>query len=269
MDEGGKSDSLYPILIGCWLMILTVLPPSGEVGAQSESWLNVALSGSPVTCDPAKINDALSTSILQNNVFEPLVRYDGDKFATIEPNLAVSWETREAGKIWIFHLRPGVRFHDGTLLTAADVVNSIKRNRQFTELVEEIGGLTIRILCQTKRVDFLKTVSKAEYGIAKVLPQGGLAGTGPFYIERWEPSSRIILRTFDLCWRERPNFTGVRFHCGLSGEEAVARMKAGEIDLIDILSPSLADRIKADEDLVLSILKGTNICYVQINTQHP
>ena len=59
-----------------------------------------------------------------SNFYEPLVRNDAEGKA--EPCLARSWETSDA-LTWIFHLSPGIRFHSGRLLTAADVVFSFER----------------------------------------------------------------------------------------------------------------------------------------------
>jgi peptide/nickel transport system substrate-binding protein len=58
-------------------------------------------------------------------VFEPFV--DADTFMQPVPVLAESWESNADGSEWTFHVRQGVKFHDGSPLTAEDVVYSFKR----------------------------------------------------------------------------------------------------------------------------------------------
>ena len=73
--------------------------------------------------DPVSFGETFTLSFL-NHVYEGLVRYDAQ--LKIEPALAERWEILVPTR-WRFHLRPGVRFQDGTPFTADDVVASLKR----------------------------------------------------------------------------------------------------------------------------------------------
>ena len=73
--------------------------------------------------DPDSFGDTFTLAFL-NHVYEGLVRYDAN--LKVEPALAISWELISPA-VWRFHLRPGVKFHDGAPLTADDVVISLKR----------------------------------------------------------------------------------------------------------------------------------------------
>ncbi|MCR9058913.1 MAG: ABC transporter substrate-binding protein, partial [Rhodobacteraceae bacterium] len=77
----------------------------------------------PQTMDPHAVNSAPVLGFL-NNVYEGLVRRD--KNMQIEGSLAESWEPL-GGDGWRFHLREGVKFHDGSDLTAEDVLFSYER----------------------------------------------------------------------------------------------------------------------------------------------
>ena len=81
--------------------------------------------GDYLTADPMAQNELLTNSI-NGHVYEPLVMRG--KKLEILPGLAVKWEQKDP-KTWIFHLRKGVKFHDGTPFTADDVVFSIKRGQ--------------------------------------------------------------------------------------------------------------------------------------------
>ena len=73
--------------------------------------------------DPYSYGDSYTLSFL-NHVYEGLVRYDAD--LKIEPALATSWET-VSDTVWRFHLREGVKFHNGADFTADDVIASLTR----------------------------------------------------------------------------------------------------------------------------------------------
>ncbi|HXO42293.1 MAG TPA: ABC transporter substrate-binding protein, partial [Thermoanaerobaculia bacterium] len=87
--------------------------------------LRIALHSDPLTLDPHLRNEALTYSVMRN-LYEGLTAFDAEM--RIGPALAASWENPN-DLTWVFHLRPGVRFHDGRELTADDVVWSIERAR--------------------------------------------------------------------------------------------------------------------------------------------
>src|SRR3954469_16015027 len=91
--------------------------------ASSAATLRWSSQGDYLTADPMAQNELLTNSI-NGQVYESLVMRG--KKLEILPALAASWEQKDP-KTWIFHLRKGVKFHDGSDFTADDVVFSIKR----------------------------------------------------------------------------------------------------------------------------------------------
>jgi peptide/nickel transport system substrate-binding protein len=102
---------------------LCVAVSIGLVFAQQQRVLRLDNSA-PGELDPHKGND-YSGSILAYNLYDTLVMPDPDK--GIKPHLATAWTTTNGGKTFTFTLRPNVKFHDGTTLTADDVVFSFER----------------------------------------------------------------------------------------------------------------------------------------------
>ena len=78
------------------------------------------------TLDPALAYDTASGEILQN-VYETLVFYDGEATDKFVPVLAESWDTSADGTVWTFHIRKGVKFHNGDEMTPSDVAYSFQR----------------------------------------------------------------------------------------------------------------------------------------------
>lgn len=108
------------------VLLLTVVLVFSVVGAASAgSTLVFGSSGDAVRLDPGDVTDGESIQRM-DNIFEGLVEYK-EGSTEIQPCLATSWETSEDGKEIIFHLRKGVKFHDGTDFNADAVVFSFAR----------------------------------------------------------------------------------------------------------------------------------------------
>ena len=89
-----------------------------------------ATFGEPETLDPALGYDTASNEIVQN-IYEPLVFYDGVHMDKFIPMLAEAWEISDDGTVYTFKIRSGVKFHEGQDLTAEDVAYSFQRGLLF------------------------------------------------------------------------------------------------------------------------------------------
>ncbi|VFA88732.1 Putative binding protein ygiS precursor [Gordonia paraffinivorans] len=89
----------------------------------SPNTLRVAIAGEPDQLDPQKSSSYFTFEVLEN-VFDTIVEPDDQ--LRMRPALAESWEVSPDGRRWIFLLRPGITFHNGDPLTAADVEFSFR-----------------------------------------------------------------------------------------------------------------------------------------------
>jgi len=108
--------------LGMAAAILLALP--GGVWAQGGA-LRIGLPSVPAALDPATALEG-PISVIARQVFDTLIQYR-EGTSDIEPGLAVQWSVSRDGLTWTFRLREGVRFHDGTALTAQHVVESLDR----------------------------------------------------------------------------------------------------------------------------------------------
>jgi peptide/nickel transport system substrate-binding protein len=107
------------------LLLALVFAWSGDVSAQFRKELRVGVPGVPPTLDPASALDG-TVPLIAHQVFDTLVTYR-EGSTDIEPALATRWSVSRDGLVWSFVLRDGVRFHDGSPLTAGEAAASFER----------------------------------------------------------------------------------------------------------------------------------------------
>src|SRR5450631_1491884 len=107
------------------LLLCLVLSFPAPASSQNFRW---ASQGDAATMDPHGQNESFNNGI-NNLAYEYLASRNREEYAKHDPALAVSWSNPSPQK-WIFKLRQGVRFHDGTPFSADDVVFSFNRARE-------------------------------------------------------------------------------------------------------------------------------------------
>lgn len=223
-------------------------------------------------------------SSLARNMFDGLVNQDERQ--QIVPALAVSW-TVENDTTWLFKLRPNVRFHDGTVLSAADVVASLARVElaarnspsSFQPYVRDIAAasavdpLTVRVVTKAPAPLLLNNLSRIA-----ILPaaSGGLTtgdlntgkgviGTGPFKLKSWLPDDSYVLTRHDAYWGERTSFDGVTFKVQKAGSARVAALLAGDVDMIESMPAADLERVGSDKRFALSCAPSNRIMYLHMD----
>jgi peptide/nickel transport system substrate-binding protein len=176
---------------------------------------------------------------------------DRDEALRIVPRLAESWEFSPDGRVLTFHLRRGVRFHDGQPCTSADVEYTYERvidprSRAVgrvdgflpIEKVETPDEATVRV---TYRFPYSPALSAWEVPILPrhlyehedfLTASGNRApvGTGPFRFVAWEAGRRIVLAANEDYWGGRPFLDSVELPIVPSQETALQALLAGEVD---------------------------------------
>ncbi len=235
------------------LSVLLALSIAGTAHAKTFTW---SFQGDAQSLDSYVLNETFSLGLL-GNVYEGLIRRGTD--LAIEPALAESWEILEPTK-WRFHLRKGVKFHNGNNFNADDVIFSANRVRA--------GGsdLNIRIAADTKvvkvgdyTVDFITTapnpILHSEWATWYIMDKewaeaNGAAspssvtegkdnysafnanGTGPFTITKRETDVETVLEPNSGWWdAAKHNLTKVVFKPISSDPTRVAALLSGSIDM--------------------------------------
>jgi peptide/nickel transport system substrate-binding protein len=214
------------------------------------------------------------------NIYEPLVTLE-ENSTKIKPCLATSWKVSDENRIWEFKLRQGVKFHDGSTLTADDVVASVSVFQPFDAAVEKVDNLTVRFTLPEQNSGFLHKLANIKYPIAparsieqyRALQEQGkmeefeLIGSGPFVFSHLEQSKELVLKSFKDYWQGAPWLDRLVFKIILDNKARISALEKGEIDVIDIISPSDLPRVKKNPQLRIQSRYGMNICYIAINIQ--
>jgi peptide/nickel transport system substrate-binding protein len=263
---------------------------SGEAegGGQEVDAITWAITGDIVSFDPAFVYD-FNTNIPVTNVVESLVRVTPD--GQLEPNLAESWEETDP-QTYVYRIRPGVKFHDGSDLTAEDVVFSLNRHRDtelgsymatFHERVAEVEATgPLEVVVRLSEPDALWQYSAAtqagaivkqafaeEQGEKFGTPDGGVVATGPYKFGSWTKGQEIVVERFDDYWNtERPLKVG-RLVVKIIEDEStiVSALGTGEIDGTLALSAKNVQALSAFDTIEVVRSPSYQIHYMTINTQ--
>ena len=297
-----KAKLLAALLAGAMLAAVALTgcgsskPGSSEGSAETkkaEKILIYARGADSTSLDPAFVEDGESSKVM-NNIYDNLVRYKNGSTA-VQPALATSWKTSEDGKVWTFHLRQGVKFHDGSEFKADDVVFSVQRQMPghqyysedmpyagFTfdpniiEKVEKQDDYTVVFTLKTPYAPFLRNlamglaapiISKAAYEKdAKGFGEHPI-GTGPFKFVKWDKEQSIVLEAFDQYWGGRPLVDKVVFKVTKNNSSRADELVKGDVDMIDGVDPVDLPRLKSDSNLQLLAAPGMNINYIAFRVE--
>ncbi len=247
-------------------------------------------SGGVNTLDPAKGVSAESLTVIAT-IYETLVRY-GDDFATLEPSLALTWESTNNAKDWIFRLRKGVRFHDGRPFNAQAVVFSFMRQMDprhpyfpkdigyatyifdQVQTVQALGDHTVKISLKKPYAPFLAGLSIPAAGIvspAAVKKWGAQfedhpVGTGPFKFKQKGDDGEVIVERNPAYWQAAPHLDRVIYKPITDNRKRLLALSTGAVDVMDGITPAAIRRIQRNKDLQLVRIPGLNIGYLAMNT---
>ncbi len=215
---------------------------SQSAGAAEQLVLGVPLE--PPNLDPTSGAAAAVDEIVYGNVFEGLTRIT--QSGAVAPALAESWEASPDGLSWIFHLRRGVHFHDGTTFDAHDVKFSLDRalapdssNAQKALLspigqVEVLDPYTVRIIVKQPMSALPYVLGWGDAVMVAPESAGNNAtnpvGTGPFSLLSWRRGDSIALGRNPDYWGTAARLDNVVFKFIGDPAAAFASMKAGDID---------------------------------------
>ena len=278
------------ILMICFVMSVSLFPPMAD--AKNFRW---ATQGDAATLDPHSQNETFNNGI-NGLVYEYLVNRDRQTFSKFVPGLALSW-TNTGPLTWVFKLRHGVRFHDGTPFTADDVVFSFNRARDSTvtfRLYSTQSGIAKRLDDYTvefttpvpnpvmlDNINSIMIMSKAwseKNAVTKPLnyikkeesyATRNAMGTGPYRLVAWEQGVKILHKKNPDWWGIKAGlYTGnietIDYRPVSNAATRMAALKTGELDFV--LDPSVQDVLRLRDDPDIKIWEGQEQRLIYLGT---
>jgi ABC-type transport system substrate-binding protein len=233
-----------------WLVISSLLAgvaaASAETRPQYGGTLRVAMHIAPTSLDPADGTqaDSFGRRNLTFLIFETLVTEDAA--GRLHPGLATEWQTA-GNQRWQFRLRRGVRFHDGTALTAEAVAGSLRFANPTWKVVAEAESVVIEL--EAADSELPAELALPRNAVVKRETDGKLSGTGAFHITDWQPSKKLALAAEDNYWNGRPYLDGIEIELGRSFHDQLIALELGRTDLVEV-APEQSHRVAADGHLV-------------------
>ena len=245
---------------------------SSQVSMESTPTGEPVMGGSITVGIPQDIEDSLDphksvaagTKEILFNIYEGLVKPDEE--GNLNDAVAESHSISEDGKVYTFKLRNGVKFHDGTTVTAEDVKYSIERcagiNGDGTPLVEAFSNVdkveipdesTIDIYLKEPDTEFLAYLTVAIVPEHVEDLEADPVGTGPFHYVSRSPQENIVLEKFSDYWdtENQAYLDKVTFRIVKDSNAVVTNLKSGTLDMYARLSSTQTAQLAEDSDFTI------------------
>jgi ABC-type transport system substrate-binding protein len=194
--------------------------------------LRLAIAGPLSSLDPADASNISGQAAIQHVaplIFNTLTMLD-DR-GEPQPSLAVAWKSDFGSQRWEFQLRPGVKFSDGTPLTANAVAASLRVANPGWNISQAGDSIVVE-------TDVAAPNLPAELALSRnsiVLRDGGkLVGTGPFTAAQWDPGKSLVLSAREDYWVGRPFVDSVEIAIGRSPRDQMLALELGRLDGVEV-----------------------------------
>jgi peptide/nickel transport system substrate-binding protein len=248
----------------------------------SRDELVIAGRGLPLCLTPHLKSEVISVSV-QGNMFEALVEFDPQM--KIRPLLAQAWENPD-DLTWVFRLRPGVLFHDGSAMDADDAVYSLLRAK--SDPASDLKGNFVAVDTIFKADDRTVVVrTRRPYPIllnkligAYVIPAGyhrkygdagfemAPVGTGPYRLQSFDRKRSVRMTRWDGYWGPKPDFRQVAFTVFGRPGDIGRLLQSGAADIVNEVPPETARELidNPARGYRLELRPGLALRYLGINT---
>jgi peptide/nickel transport system substrate-binding protein len=262
------------------VVFLALAAATGAMAQAARDMITVDLPNDAATLDPHLQWDTDSYTVYRN-IFDNLLTRDPS--GRIVPQIAESWMQVDDTTI-AFKIRSGVKFHDGTPLTAEDVVFSIRRMidpalrspqlSQFDQIAsaEVTDASTVTMKTKAPYPALMAQLVKLSIVPKAVVERVGAqafnlqpVGSGPYKLRTWQRGVSVTLDAVPDYWRGQPPFNAATFRVVPDVATRIADLQTGRADIVRQLGPDEAVRIKSDAKLQVLAAPTERIGYMFIN----
>lgn len=262
------------------LAVSTSLGLVSPVAAQSTDTVKIAIPLAFRGLDPHEGLVARAELSLQSHIYPSLTRINKD--LEVVGDLATSWDRVDA-TTWEFEIHPAVRFENGTLLDADEIIANFKRMldpdsgftfasdiRSVIESIEAVSPTRVRFNLTTPYPDFLRRLSYIFFidtEWAKTHnPKLEANGTGPYKLVSFDPENSAVLELNPNYYGETPDFANVELKVLQSPAQRLTGLLSGEIDAAAILDPQDLQQLEDNGNFTVGAVDSSRSMYAWFNT---
>ncbi|MDQ3810219.1 MAG: ABC transporter substrate-binding protein [Chloroflexota bacterium] len=263
-------------------------PTTAPTATGAAPAIRLAIDIDPDTLDPVGQTSATVQSIV-DYMLETLVRIQPD--GKIAPGLAKRWEQSPDGRVYTFELRPDVRFHDGSLLTAEAVKASLERllnprmrvalrapfDSNLVAGVMPIDPLTLRVYLREPWRLLLQKLASSEMAIvspshARNFPDTfneEPVGTGPYRFKERRKGESVVVERFEGYWGKRPHYAQAHFRIVPEVATRESLLLANQVEVVIQPPPSDLPALQKNPSLKLVLQPTSRTTFVAMDLTLP
>jgi peptide/nickel transport system substrate-binding protein len=251
---------------------------TGAAAAVKGGTLRIAASTPAAAINPLTIADAGGLLML-SQTGEFLI-FDSNLKLALQPMLALSWKPNKDGSVWTFKLRTGVKFHNGKVMTADDVVYTFKQQSDpknasnalstFTGVltpsgVKKVNSSTVEFHLEAPNGNFPYLVSSDNYN-SIIVPastdfakwQKTFIGTGAFKLGSYTQNVGASFVPNPNYWGSKPLLSGTSFKFYSSQQPQILALQGNDVDVISQFTPAGASSLLNNSSYKILKLKSAN-----------
>lgn len=183
------------------------------------------------------------------------------------PALALRWESQSTNHRWQFWLRPGVRFHDGTPLTAPAVVQSLAEECSGCPWRARAVGESVVITSESPMPGLPTELARSQYAILRKDDAGNLDGPGPFRVAA-NSNGILFLSATDDSWDGRPLVDAIEIYGGRSIRYQWLDLSVGRADIVEVPAEQLR-QAQQDHMLLAVAARASDLVALSIAAKGP
>jgi peptide/nickel transport system substrate-binding protein len=278
MDKTGTLRKLVSATaVAVVLGAMATAPAHVQAQPKKGGQLRYAYLSGPGTLDPYVSSSAVELEVI-HHLYDSFITV-GEKYET-RPMIASSYEISDEAKTFTFKVRKGVKFHDGSVLTSADVLASFERYRKISPnavIFNDVASVaapdpeTFVVKLNKTNSVFVDILKSPVYPFVimpasqkdKPARAADVIGTGPFKLGEWSKDSHLVLERFDgysvnesykgidgYAGRRIANVDSVRYRFIPEANARLAALQSGDVDIVANIPPELSKRIANNPDIV-------------------
>ena len=267
------------------LLLLLALPAPAAAAPEGTLTWGIHVTLAARWLDPADTEAFINPFMVLYAVHDALVKPMPAGENT--PSLAESWSQSKDGLVYEFVLRKSAKFHNGDPVTAEDVKFSFDRYKgaaakllhDRVREVQIVDPSRVRFHLKEPWPDFMTFYGTSATGAAWIVPKKYVEkvgddgfkkapiGAGPYRVVSFTPGVELVMEAFEGYWRKVPSVKRLVFRSMPDETTRAAALKAGDVDIVYLLSGPTAEEVKRTPGLRLAAAMPPGVVFLDLPEQ--